>query len=204
MTESPTYKMNAEEALTRLRQGGQSLERYVGDFLELANQLSWHDAALGFMFQMGLDEDMIRCDLPVCNYPLIELINVALYLNGSDFEVEECRMSNRPTPSEARRVVSDNNTSGIPAYRANGSARQPRRKQTPLIQGSIGFLSPEPAASSRTPPPPPAASSRTPPPPPAASSRTPPPPVGSQNVPLTYRERSIYVKKTFLANQQET
>ncbi|RXN33061.1 vegetative cell wall gp1-like isoform X4 [Labeo rohita] len=89
---------------------------------------------------MGLDEDMIRSDLPVCNYPLIELINVVLYLNGSDFEVEECRMSNRPTPSEARRVVSDNNTSGIPAYRANGSARQPRHKQTPLIQGSIGFL----------------------------------------------------------------
>ncbi|RXN20289.1 vegetative cell wall gp1-like isoform X4 [Labeo rohita] len=163
--------MNAEEALTRLRQDGRSLERYVGDFLELANQLRWHDAALGFVFQMGLDEDMIRCDLPVCNYPLIELINVVLYLNGSDLEVEECHMSNRPAPSEARRVVSGKNTSGIPAYRANGSARQPRRKQTPLIQGSIGFLSPDPAASSRKPSP--AASTRTPAAL-AASTRTPP------------------------------
>ncbi|KAL0148456.1 hypothetical protein M9458_056266, partial [Cirrhinus mrigala] len=29
------------------------LERYVEDFLVLANQLSWHDAALGACFQMG-------------------------------------------------------------------------------------------------------------------------------------------------------
>ncbi|KAL0182517.1 hypothetical protein M9458_021892, partial [Cirrhinus mrigala] len=139
------YNMNAEEAVTRLRQGGRSLERYVEDFLEVANQLSWHDAALGFCFQMGLDEDTIRCDLPVCNYPLIELINVVLYLNGSDFEVEECHRSNRPTPSEARRVVSGNDTSGSPACRANGSARQPRRKQTP--PGSNRHSPPQPGTA---------------------------------------------------------
>ncbi|KAI2644808.1 Variable charge X-linked protein 3B [Labeo rohita] len=102
----------------------------------------------------GLEEDTIRCDLPICNYPLIKLINVVLYLNGSDFEVEECHRSNRPTPSEARRVVSGNDTSGTPACRANGSARQSRRKQTPLVQTAIHLLSPEPptVASTWTPP----------------------------------------------------
>ncbi|KAL0157120.1 hypothetical protein M9458_048366, partial [Cirrhinus mrigala] len=54
------------KALWRLRQGGGKLEWYVEEFLELANQLSWHDAALGACFQLGLDEETIRSDLPVC------------------------------------------------------------------------------------------------------------------------------------------
>ncbi|KAL0175491.1 hypothetical protein M9458_027821, partial [Cirrhinus mrigala] len=88
--------MKAEEAL---------LERYVEEFLELANQLSCHDNASGACFQLGLDDETIRCDLPVCEYPLIELIDVVLYVNGSDFEVKEDYMSRRPAPSETCRVV---------------------------------------------------------------------------------------------------
>ncbi|KAL0192162.1 hypothetical protein M9458_010458, partial [Cirrhinus mrigala] len=50
---------------TLVGQGVRRLERYVEDFLELANQLNWHDAALGVCFQPGLDNETIRCDLPV-------------------------------------------------------------------------------------------------------------------------------------------
>ncbi|KAL0187025.1 hypothetical protein M9458_018695, partial [Cirrhinus mrigala] len=57
--------MMAEEALWGLRQRGRRLERYVEEFLELANQLSWHDTVLGACLQLGLDHETIHCDLPV-------------------------------------------------------------------------------------------------------------------------------------------
>ncbi|XP_058615240.1 beta-defensin-like 2 isoform X3 [Onychostoma macrolepis] len=69
----------AEDKLWGLRQTGQRLERYVEDFLELANQLSWHNAALGACFQLGLDDVMICCDLPVWEYPLIAVVEVTNY-----------------------------------------------------------------------------------------------------------------------------
>ncbi|KAL0198936.1 hypothetical protein M9458_007476, partial [Cirrhinus mrigala] len=149
-----TNNMSAEAELMRLRQGGKRLDQYVGEFLELANQLSWHDAALGACFLMGLDEDIIRCDLPACDYSLIELVNVVFYLNGSDFEVEKIYQSRRPTPSEPHRVVSANTMPGNPTCCADDSDRLPRRKRTPLVQTSIHLPNPErpPAASSRTPP----------------------------------------------------
>ncbi len=53
--------------------------------------LSWHDAALCAFFQLGLDDETICCDLPVCDFPLIELINLVLYLNCSNYEVEELK-----------------------------------------------------------------------------------------------------------------
>ncbi|KAL0194638.1 hypothetical protein M9458_008210, partial [Cirrhinus mrigala] len=139
--------MKAEEALWGLRQGGRKLERYVEDFLKLANLLSWHDAALGACFQLGLDDETIRCDFPVCEYPLIKLINLVLYLNGFDFEVEEDYMSRHPAPSGTCRVVSAHTTPGTPTYRANGSDCLAHPKRTPIIQGSIRFLSPEPPAA---------------------------------------------------------
>ncbi len=67
---------SAEDALCGLRQGGQRLERYVEEFLELSNRVSWHWAALGACFLLGLDGEVIRCDLPVGDFPLIELINL--------------------------------------------------------------------------------------------------------------------------------
>ncbi|KAL0149422.1 hypothetical protein M9458_055210, partial [Cirrhinus mrigala] len=38
---------------------------FIEEFLELANKLSWHDAALGVCFQLGLDHET-HWDLPVC------------------------------------------------------------------------------------------------------------------------------------------
>ncbi len=42
------------------------LEWYVEDFLELSNRVSWHEAAIGACFQLGLDDEAIRCNLPAC------------------------------------------------------------------------------------------------------------------------------------------
>ncbi len=80
--------IEAEDQLWSLRQSGQSLERYVEEFLELSHQVSWYDVVLGVCFQVGLDEDTIRCDLLTCEFPLVELINLILYLNGSNLEVQ--------------------------------------------------------------------------------------------------------------------
>ncbi|KAI2649504.1 Retrotransposon-like protein 1 [Labeo rohita] len=140
----------AEDALLGLRQGGRRLERYVEDFLQLANQLSWNDAALGACFQLGLENETIHCDLPMCEYPLIELINLILYLTGSNFEVEEIGKSYkpcRPAPSGKRRVMPAHSSLGTPTYHL------PSPKYPHVFQGSICVLSPEPpaAARSRTP-----------------------------------------------------
>ncbi|KAL0150156.1 hypothetical protein M9458_054583 [Cirrhinus mrigala] len=130
VTKEPTANnMKAEEALWGLRQGGRKLERYVEEFLELANQLSWHDAALGAQ--------------SIAIFPF----------------VKEDYMSRRPAPSGARRVVSAHTTPGAPTSRTKGSDRLPRPKRTPLVQGSICFLSP---AAARSKPPEPAARSWTP------------------------------------------
>ncbi len=98
---------SAEDALWDLRQGGRRLERYVEDFLELSNWVSWHNAALGACFQLGLDDEIIRCDLPISDFPLIKLINLVLFLNGSDFDVEEVwesPKSRRPAPAGTHHV----------------------------------------------------------------------------------------------------
>ncbi len=78
---------SAEDALCGLRQGGLRLEIYVEEFLEISNRMSWHDATLGACFLLGLDDETIRCDLPIGDFPQIELINLVLFLNGSDLEV---------------------------------------------------------------------------------------------------------------------
>ncbi len=78
----------AEDKLWELRQVGRKLERYVEDFLKIVHQLSWPDAALGACFLLGLDSDTIRCELTVSDFPLIALIDLILYLNGYNFEIE--------------------------------------------------------------------------------------------------------------------
>ncbi len=75
----------AGDRLCCLQQGGRPLERYVGEFLEVSNQVSWHNATLCACYQLRLDEITIRFDLPVRDFHLIELIHLVLYLNGSDW-----------------------------------------------------------------------------------------------------------------------
>ncbi|RXN13938.1 reverse transcriptase [Labeo rohita] len=53
---------------------------------------------------MGLDENTIRCSFPVCDFSLTELINLILYLNGSNFEGEEEKKNecqSYPVPSKS-------------------------------------------------------------------------------------------------------
>jgi len=70
-----------------MKQSGRPLERYVEGFLELSHRVSWPDAALIVCFRVGLDRDTIRYSEHACYYfPLVESINLILYLNGSNFE----------------------------------------------------------------------------------------------------------------------
>ncbi len=121
----------AEDELWELRQGGWGLERYVEEFLELSNRVSWHDASLGTCFHLGLNDKTIRCELPTGSYPLIELINLVLFLNGSDREVETVPKSCHPVPAGTR---SDSPAHPMPrtsAYLSNCSPHLPDSEDSP-------------------------------------------------------------------------
>ncbi len=64
MTEDSTKTLmtSAEDALWGLQQSGLRLERYVEEFLKISNRMSWHEAALGACFLLGLDDEVIRCE----------------------------------------------------------------------------------------------------------------------------------------------
>ncbi len=120
----------AVDRLCCLWQAGRKLERYVEDFLELSNRVSWHVGTLDVCFQLGLDDDTIRCDLPTCDFffffSLIWRINLILYLN--DFEVEEVKensKSPRPAPSGTSHVSPAHPMPRTPTYLTNGSDHLP-------------------------------------------------------------------------------
>ncbi len=115
---------SAEDALWGLRQSGLRLERY---WRGISCQMSWHEAALGACFLLGLDDEVIRCDLPVSVFPLIELINLIFFLNGS---VEEIPRPHDPTPAGTRRISPAHPTPRTSAYLSNGS-RLPNPKDPP-------------------------------------------------------------------------
>ncbi|KAI2651814.1 Retrotransposon-like protein 1 [Labeo rohita] len=142
----------AEERLWRLRQGDRELERYVEDFIELSDQVGWPDASLGAVFLMGLSDETIRCDAPSCNYSLSELLNLILYLNGSDFEIEEVKNiggSRHSVPSETQYIEPAHPEPRAPTYRTNDSRRLPSPKSPILLRSSAAVLSPMRPASSR-------------------------------------------------------
>ncbi len=113
-----------EGCLWDLLQGGRPLERYVEEFLELSHQVSWPDASLGAVFLLGLDENIIRCSNPACNFTLVELVNLILYLNGSNLEVEEVKENltrSHTAPSE-KHVASPAHSPPVNStYLSNGS-----------------------------------------------------------------------------------
>ncbi len=119
------------------------------EFLEISNWMSWHDAALGACFLLGLDDEVIRCDLPVSDFPLIELINLILFLNGSDEEVEEIPQPRHPTPAGTCGVSPAHPMPRTSAYLSNGSYRLPNHKDPPCLRSSFILLSPEPPFSAK-------------------------------------------------------
>ncbi len=123
--------------------------RDVEEFLEISNRMSWHEAALGACFLLGLDDEVIRCDLPVSDFPLIELINLILFLNGSDEEVEEIPRPRHPTPARTRRISPAHPTPRTSAYLSNGSYRLPNPKDPPCLRSSSILLGPEPPSSAK-------------------------------------------------------
>lgn len=96
------------------------------------------------VFLLGLDDETIRCDLPACNFPLIELVNLIFYLNGSNFEVEELKSvcgSHHQAPSETRHIAPVYPKPGIPIYRTNGLNRLSSLISPDLLQSNIAVLS---------------------------------------------------------------
>ncbi|RXN08228.1 vegetative cell wall gp1-like isoform X4 [Labeo rohita] len=141
----------AEATLWGIRQGGRGLERYVEDFIELSHQVGWPEASLSAVFVLGLDDETIRCDLPASSFSLIELINLILYLNGSDFEVEVLSpiQSHLPVPSQKQRNVPACPKPRTSTYRPNGSNRQTSPTSPVILQSSTVVLSPmQPASTS--------------------------------------------------------
>ncbi|ROL47044.1 hypothetical protein DPX16_20696 [Anabarilius grahami] len=97
-------KLSVEDRLWTIRQDGRPLEKYVEEFAELFSKVSYFEAILNSCFLRGLNEDTIRFCEPECLYSLVESINLVLFLNGSEFEIEEVHRrsySPRPAPSEA-------------------------------------------------------------------------------------------------------
>ncbi|ROL50938.1 hypothetical protein DPX16_14469 [Anabarilius grahami] len=80
---------SAEDRLCGFRQDGRPLRRYVEEFTELAYLVNWPDAPLNACFRAGLDEDTIRFSEPACFFSLVETINLILFLNYSEFVIEE-------------------------------------------------------------------------------------------------------------------
>ncbi|ROL41919.1 hypothetical protein DPX16_0462 [Anabarilius grahami] len=101
--EPPKEDVSAVDRLWDLWQDGRPLDRYVEEFSELSYLLNWPDAPLNACFLMGLDEGTIRYSEPACFFSQVESINLILFLNGSDFEIEEVQERMclpRPVPSE--------------------------------------------------------------------------------------------------------
>ncbi|ROI80397.1 hypothetical protein DPX16_1987 [Anabarilius grahami] len=136
---------SAAERLIGLFQIGCSLERYVEEFVELAFLTDWSDARLNALFLDGLDVDIIRFDEPEDSFSLSETINLILYLNGSDFFVDEVldMCPSRPVPPEtqvARPVSQSPSSSAYPSsellscstldpHSSAGSRKRRRRKK---------------------------------------------------------------------------
>ncbi len=144
----------AEDELWELRQGGWGLERYVEEFLELSNRVSWHDASLGTCFHLGLNDKTIRCELPTGSYPLIELINLVLFLNGSDREVETVTKSCHPAPAGTSSASPAHPMPRTSAYLSNCSPHLPDSEDSPsspLVPSSSSSSPLVPSSSSSSP-----------------------------------------------------
>ncbi|ROL48573.1 hypothetical protein DPX16_12189 [Anabarilius grahami] len=101
----PLTPTSAANRLIGLFQVGRSLERYVEEFVELAYLTNWSDARLIALFLDGLDENTIRFDEPDDYFSLKDAINLILYLNGSNFlvdEVQDVKCSSCPVLPETR------------------------------------------------------------------------------------------------------
>ncbi|ROL47650.1 hypothetical protein DPX16_13365 [Anabarilius grahami] len=121
----PSEDVSAVDRLRDLWQDGRLLERYVEEFSELSWLLNWPDALLNACFLMGLDEDTIRYSEPAGFFSLVESINLILFLNGSDFEIEEVQEKTclpRPVPSEKHAAWSVHPQPVSSTYPSSGSS----------------------------------------------------------------------------------
>ncbi len=84
--------------------------------------------------------ETIRCDLSG-NFPLIELINLGLFLNGPDFEVQVIPKSRYPAPAGTRGASLAHPMLRASTYLSNGSPCLPDSKDPPKSPASPVQLS---------------------------------------------------------------
>jgi len=116
-------KLSAEDRIWTAKQDGRPLERYVEEFTELSSKVSWPEAILNSCFLRSLDKDTIRDFEPECLFFLVESINLILFLNGSEFEIEEVQnrlYSPRPAPSETQVAWPVHQPPNSSTYRSSG------------------------------------------------------------------------------------
>ncbi|ROK44355.1 hypothetical protein DPX16_5262 [Anabarilius grahami] len=83
------------------------------------------DSSLKSPFLKGLDEDTIRYIEPACFFSLAKSINLILFLNGSDFKIEEVQEKSyfpRPVPSETQAAWSIHQSPVSSTNPSSGSA----------------------------------------------------------------------------------
>ncbi len=78
-------------------------------------------SSLGACFHLRLNDKTIRGELHSGSYPLIELINLVLFLNGSDWEVEAIPESCHPAPAGTHSASPAHPMPRTSAYFSNGS-----------------------------------------------------------------------------------
>ncbi|KAK2916425.1 hypothetical protein Q8A67_000799 [Cirrhinus molitorella] len=131
----------AEEYLSTIRQDGQPLEQYVEEYVELSHLVIWSERMLSVCFLMGLDEGVIRFLSLDHSLPFFESINLILWLNGSDFIVEEVprpvpshKLLSTPThPKPATKPSTHSSPSEFPAKMGTSS-------ESPAKMESVDFL----------------------------------------------------------------
>ncbi|KAL0181845.1 hypothetical protein M9458_021220, partial [Cirrhinus mrigala] len=141
----------AEDFLFNIQQAERPLEHYVEEFLSVVHLVSWSDATINTCFQMGLNDDRLFCSITPddCRKPVAEIINYVLALCNSNYyvDVEDstlppiCKHAAAPAhhqPESSTCCSNELAPSGPPSL-------------NPVLHSSSLILSPEPAASSRTP-----------------------------------------------------
>ncbi|ROL49801.1 hypothetical protein DPX16_13466 [Anabarilius grahami] len=140
-------KVSAVDHLWTLRQDGRPLERYVEEFSELSCLVNWPDAPLNACFLKGLDDDTIRYSEPACFFSLVKSINLILFLNGSDFEIEEVQEKSylpRPVPSETQATWPVRQPPVSSTYPSSGSSHVVLLDLKPKPPMKMAAAAPEP------------------------------------------------------------
>ncbi|KAL0195071.1 hypothetical protein M9458_008643, partial [Cirrhinus mrigala] len=146
----PNKMFWAEEILFNIQEAERPLEHCVEDFLSVVHLVSWNDAMINACFQMGLNDDKFCSITPDdCCKPKAEFINYVFALCNSNYYVNVEDSNLPPICKHAAAPAHHQPVSSTCC--SNELAPSGPPSLTPVLLSSSLILSPEPAASSRTP-----------------------------------------------------